>query len=226
MFANFELGVMRNGILIDSIIPEIVQNKDLLKVSSSSSMSEFPVAHLSSKEKVVNQRLMLFSKGDLLTVRARKDSDDEFKLVFKGVFHTKKFSFDKKTNEEHLEIMAIHSFYMLSRMNLSDIKNYSNISFCDFLSVLVKFIGLNMNDIYIQANIRNIKINMLAYNTNLFRMFKVICFQNNLSIDFNMDNTIKIEYREDKLKRILGQKPVATLREDDMLSGEIQFDSI
>jgi hypothetical protein len=220
MFANFELGIMRNGILVDSIIPQIVQNKDLLRVSSSSSMSEFPVAHLSSKEKSINQKLMLSSKGDLLTIRSRKDSEDNFNLIFKGIFHTKKLSFDKKTNEEHLEIMAIHSFYILSRMNLSGVKNYSNISFCDFLSELVKFAGMNINDIYIPENIKNIKINMLVYNANLFRMFKIICFQNNLSVDFNMDNTVRIEYREDKIKRILGQKPVAILTDNDILSGE------
>jgi hypothetical protein len=220
MFANFELGIMRNGILVDSIIPQIVHDKGLLRVSSSSSMSEFPVAHLSSKEKTINQKLMLFSKGDLLTIRARKDPNDEFKLIFKGIFHTKKFSFDKKVNEEHLEIIAIHSFYILSRMQLSSIKNYSNISFDNFLFEIVKLAGININDIYTLDDIKDIKINMLAYNANLFRLFKVICFQNNLSVDFNIDNTVKIEYREDKLKRILGQKPVVTLTDNDILSGE------
>jgi hypothetical protein len=220
MFANFELGIMRNGILIDKFIPQIVQNKDLFSVSSSSSVSEFPVTHLLSKEKVVNQKLMLFSRGDLLTVQARKDSNDEFKLIFKGIFHTKKFSFDKKTNEENLEIIAIHSFYILSRMQLSGMKNYSNISFGDFLSEIVKLVDVNINDIYALDSIKNIKMNMLIYNANLFRVFKVMCFQNNLSVDFNMDNTITIEFQGDKLKRILGQKPVAILTNDDILSGE------
>ena len=219
MSADFKLNVIRNNQEIGNIVPSIEEYKeDLFNLKISSSVSKFPIANLFSKSIEINKLFMTFSKNDFLGISTRINMNDDFKPFFKGVFMNKNIKYTKDTNETELTISAIHSAFKLTYIQFNDIKSYNNIRFDDFLNEIANIIDIKPNDILASDDIKKINIRLISYNTNIFRIFKDICLQNNLSVNFEMNNTILIEYAKDKVKRILGQEPVVTLTQDDILS--------
>jgi len=219
MLANFRLAIIRNNQEICNIIPKMAEDKkDLSNFNITSSISEFPIANLTSKTEEINKLLMTFSKNDFLEISVRNSENDGFKSYFKGVFMTKHFSYNKNPDETELKISAIHSAFKLTFIQFKGIKSYNNICFNDFINEIANIIDIKSDDILVSDEIKKINIRLISYNTNIFRMFKDICLQNNLSVNFEMNNTILIEYAKDKAKRILGQRPVFTLTQNDILS--------
>jgi hypothetical protein len=218
MLAKFKLAVIRKDEEICSIVPEIIEGKDLFKITASSSLTEFPIANLNSRTEKINKLFMTFSKNDFLSISNKKNENDNFEPFFKGIFLNKHINYSKNTNETELKISAIHSFFKLTLLQFRDIKSYNNILFNDFLTEITNIIDIRPDEISVSDEIKKINIRLISYNTNVFRIFKDICLQNNLSVDFGMNNTINIEYINDKTKRILGQKPVFTITQDDILS--------
>jgi hypothetical protein len=120
--------------------------------------------------------------------------------------------------ETELKISAIHSAFKLTFVQFKGIKSYNNISFDDFLTEIANIIDIKPDEISVSDEIRRINIRLISCNANIFRIFKDVCLQNNLSVEFGTNNTILIEYANDKAKRILGQDPVVTLTPNDILS--------
>jgi hypothetical protein len=222
MDADFRLAIIRNDQEICSIVPQIKEDKehkqDIYKLNVCSSVSAFPIADLSSKVKEINDTCITFAKNDFLSISVKKNTDNDFSPFFKGIFLSKNLSYNKDSKETELKISAIHSFFKLSLIQYKDIRSYNNIYFSDFITEIANLVNIRPNEISMSDVMRKINIRLMSYNANIFRLFKDICLQNKLSVDFGMNNTVNIEYADEKTKRIFGQKPVATLTPDDILS--------
>jgi hypothetical protein len=222
MDADFRIAIIRNDEEICSVIPKTNENieydKDLYKFEVSNSVSKFPIANLCSKAEEINNTCITFAKNDFLSISVKKNVNDDFQPFFKGIFLTKNLSYNKDPEETELKISAIHSFFKLSLIQFKDIKSYNNICFCDFITEISNLVNIKSNEISMPDEIKKINIRLISYNANVFRIFKDICLQNNLSVDFEMNNTVNIEYADDKAKRIFGQKPSFTITQDDILS--------
>jgi len=186
---------------------------------SSSSIYEFPTAHLKATNTEINQLFMGFSKSDIVRISVAKDSSNApHEIMFEGEFHEKvtKIENNGESMELNLDIRAIHSFYRLSMLTFSSKVNFHNASFKDFIDWLIKSANISS-----KVNIDNIlcdsPVNVVSSKTNAFRLFKDVCLIKDAVVTFHSDNSVSIEHKETKRKLIYGKEAV-TLTDKDIIS--------
>jgi hypothetical protein len=214
---EIKLILFRNDEEIGSIIPRYEKGVNDFELKTNSSIHEYPNALFKSQIQHINELFMTFSKNDLLQIDIRKDEIEAPTILFRGVFFKKNVNYQKEGNSLTIEIEAIHSFFKLSQIYLEGKKIYENVSFYEFLKELMDLADIK-SIIYITDDIKRKTIQGQSQNINAFRLLKDICFQKKLSISFNSDDSVTIENAEEKRKKILGQTPIATIKQEDIIS--------
>ena len=210
--------IIRNSEIISTITPDQKEGEDDYQISSSSSVRSFPTLSIKSSNPEINAPFMSFSKGDIIRLSVPDSLNREYRTLFEGAFYRKSTKMETESNTLVLEIDAIHSFFMLSTLELSSSEYFSEITFDDFLSKLFDLTGYN-SKLSISPELLNVKISGVSHNTNAFRVFKEVCLMVNAAVTFNTDNTISIDSRAEKLNR-LRSRETQTITDNDIISLE------
>lgn len=214
---EIKLILIRNDFEIGNVVPKRTEGVNDFELKTNSSVRQYPTAYFKSSNQEINQLFMTFSKEDILQINIKTDEMKESSIMNRGVFFRKNINFQKEANSLTIEIEAVHSFFKISQIFLNGSKNYDDISFNDFLLDIMLIANVK-SKVYISDDIKNIKIYGQSRNINAFMLLKDVCFQNNLSISFNNDDSVTIEKADDKRKNILGQAPVAIISDKDIIS--------
>lgn len=198
--------VIRDHSIISTVVPDLEEGKDDYKMSSSSSIHSFPTLSINSSNPEINSSFMDFSKSDIVRLSVCNNPKNHFITLFEGEFSKKTTRFENKQNKIVLEVDAIHSFFKLSMLELSSSIQLTGITFGEFVSKLV-----DMGEIYskvtINPDLSDIKIMGMSYKTNTFRLFKEVCLMCDAAVSFNTDNSVDIDFRAQKLRKIRGGEP-------------------
>lgn len=220
---KIRLELIRGDDVVKTVEPSMNENINDLELSTGSSINLFPTLSIKSSNPEVNQIFMGFSRHDGVRFLVSDTAGNTFKTIFEGEFNKMTTKIENNPSKIDLDIQAVHSFFRLSTLELSSILEFKEIPFKDFVRQLVEIAEIS-SKVFIEDNLAQIPIIGLSRNTNAFRLFKEVCFMINASVTFNMDNTVNIELRSDRLNH-LKSATVLTLEEKDMIS-IVKTDSI
>ena len=212
------LEIVRDNIVIGTVSPEIGGDSNDFKISATSSVNSFPTASFESSNPDINSLFMSYSKPDLMRISICSNIEDQFSTMFEGEFYKKQTKYERDTKLT-INVQAIHSFFRLSLLELSSIQEFKNVTFREFVDNLLKLTGIK-SKVHIDTSLEALSIRGLTRNTNAFRLFKEVCLIMNASINFNMDNSVDINSRSERLKLIQTQEPVC-ITDKDIISSEI-----
>lgn len=215
---KIRLELIRGDDVVKTVEPSMDESLNDLEFSTGSSISLFPALSIKSSNPEVNQIFMGFSKHDIVRFLVSNATDDSFTTMFEGEFNKSTMKFENKPSKIDLDIQAVHSFFRLSTLELSSILEFKEIPFKDFVRQLVEIAEIS-SKVFIEDNLSQIPITGLSRNTNAFRLFKEVCLMINASVTFNMDNTVNIELRSDRLNH-LKSATVLTITDKDIISME------
>ena len=220
---KIRLELIRGDTVVNTVEPSMDESLNNLKFSTGSSINSFPTLSIKSSNSEVNEIFMGFSKHDIVRFLVSHAMDNSFTIMFEGEFNKSTMKIESKPSKIDLDIQAIHSFFRLSTLELSSTLEFKETLFKDFVRQLVEIAEIS-SKVFIEDNLSQMPITGLSRNTNAFRLFKEVCLMINASVTFNMDNTVNIELRSDRLNH-LKSATVLTLEEKDMIS-IVKTDSI
>lgn len=220
---KIRLELIRGDTVINTVEPSMDESLNNLKFSTGSSINSFPTLSIESSNPEVNEVFMGFSNHDIVRLLISNTMDNSFTIMFEGEFNKSTMKIENKTRKIDLDIQAVHSFFRLLTLELSSALEFKETLFKDFVRQLVEIAEIS-SKVFIEDNLSQIPITGLSRNTNAFRLFKEVCLMINASVTFNMDNTVNIELRSDRLNH-LKSATVLTLEEKDMIS-IVKTDSI
>jgi len=216
---RFKIDLIRDNKTIGTVEPNKgdIENDDL-KISSTSSIYEFPTASFESFDPEINKLFLSYSKQDLLRISLSNNNLNDFEVIFEGEFNRKETKFDKEKNDGKLflNIHAIHSFYKLSMLELTTVQSFNNITFKDFVHMLVNIASIP-SQIIIEDKLSKELLRGISKHTNALRLFKEVCLLKNAVVTFNRDNSVNIDKRIDKFKEIHSKTPT-TITDKDIIS--------
>lgn len=212
------LELIRNNIVINMVEPNMEGSTDDFEISTTSSINSFPTLSFNSTNSEVNQVFMDFSKHDVVRLSISSTPDNIYTTIFEGEFNKKSIKFESEENTLDIDIQAIHSFFSLSTLELSSIKQFKGIHFKEFVTILVEMAGIN-SEIAIDNELSEVIIIGLSRHTNAFRLFKEVCLMINASVTFNPDNTVTIESRPKKINNMKNRE-IMTLNDKDIITSE------
>jgi len=198
---KIRLDIIRDNTIVDSL-----DNPDILKISTSSSVHSFPTLYFLSSNNELNKAFMTYSKLDIMRLSVNHGNDNQYNTMFEGEFLKKNIKFEGESNMLTLEVEAIHSFFRLSLLEISSVQKFNEVNFEDFVLNLAKMAEIK-SKIYIADNLKKILITGLSRNTNAFRLFKEVCLILNATVVFNSDNTVNIESRAERVNSIRASEP-------------------
>jgi hypothetical protein len=217
------LEIIKNNNIVKTVEPSNSKSNDDCNISTNNSVNSFPTLSVKSSNPDVNSFFMDFSKFDIIRLSLSAPPNNQYINLFEGEFSKKTIKFEKKTNQLTLDIEAIHSFFRLSMLKLTSTQEFTGITFQEFVSKLVTMAEIN-SKITISEELSREKITGLSKNTNAFRLFKEICLIVDAGVTFNTNNTVEIDYRQNKLIKLRSSQ-VTKITETDIISVETK-DSI
>lgn len=212
------LELIRGDTVVNTIEPSMHAGSNDLEFSTSSSVNSFPILSLKSSNSEVNQIFMGFSKHDIVRLSVSNTTDNSFTTMFEGEFNKKTIKIENKPSKMNLDIQAIHSFFRLSTLELSSTLEFKETTFKAFVINLLEIAEIS-SKVSIENNLSTLPITGLSRNTNAFRLFKEVCLMINASVIFNIDNTVSIESRTERLNQIKSNN-VKIITEKDIISME------
>lgn len=220
---KIRLELIRGNTVVNTVEPTMDEGLNDLEFSTGSSINLFPTLSIKSSNPEVNKIFIGFSKHDIVRFLVSNTMDNSFTTMFEGEFNKITTKIENKPSKIDLDIQAVHSFFRLSTLELSSTLEFKETLFKDFVTQLVEIAEIS-SKVFIEDNLSQIPITGLSRNTNAFRLFKEVCMMINASVTFNMDNTVNIELRSDRLNHLKSATAV-TLEEKDMIS-IVKTDSI
>ena len=211
------LDLIRDGIIIGTVVYEAREKSDNIKVSSTTSIDAFPIASFESCDPELNRLFMSYSRRDFMRLSVCNGKNEEYLLMFEGEFYGKNVKTEGK--EINLTIQSIHSFFYLSLFELQSPKEFKNITFKNFILYILDLADIK-SKVHIEKKLENLPIHGLSRNTNLFRLFKEICLIVDASVTFDRDNSVCIDTRSEKIKNFRSKDPIH-ITEKDIISFEI-----
>ena len=211
------IDLIRNGIVIGTVIYEMGEKPDDIKISSKTSIDAFPIASFESYNPELNRLFMSYSRRDFMRLSMCNEKNEEYLLMFEGEFYSKNVKMEEK--KVNLTIDSIHSFFYLSLFELQSPKEFKNMTFKDFILSILDLADIK-SKVHIEKKLENLPIHGLSRNTNLFRLFKEICLIVDASVTFDKDNSVRIDTRSEKIKSFRSKDPIH-ITEKDIISFEI-----
>lgn len=206
--------LIRDSKIVGTVVPKGGSDSGILNMTSRSSLGSFPSASFKSSNSELNQVFLGFSKLDLLRISICNSKDNSVSTMFEGEFLKK--DIENGQNNIVLSIQAVHSFFRLSLFEVSSAQEFNNISFKQFVDMLVD-LAVIKSKILIGEKLGNSLVQGLSKKTNGFRLFKEVCLIKNAVATFNADNSVNIDERHEKNKEVMSRAPVY-LSEKDLVS--------
>lgn len=204
--------IIRKDIVVHTIDPKMDSSPSNLSIKTNASLFQFPMMDIKSSDSELNAALMDYSKTDLIRLLIAKE-DEMHTLLYEGEFYKKDISFVSAGNSLTINTEAIHSFFKLSLYEFPKTQDFDNISFGDFVSMLVNFADIN-SKLIISPEIAELRIKGRSNRTNAFRLFKEICILKDAFVRFNSDNSVSIETRSNAIAKMKSMTPLEITDKD------------
>lgn len=212
-----KLEVIRNNAVICVVEPKQSEKTNDYQLSSNSSIFEFPTASLATTNAEINSLLLGFSKSDLVRISMSHDGAD-YISIFTGEFLSKKITKERDDHNLQINAQAVHSFFKLSLLNLTDTHKFNKTKFGDVISWLANSANIP-SEIYINDSLGESLISGTVNKINAFRLFKEVCSLKGAIVTFNSDNSVHIEYKKEKVAKIRLKAPI-TITDNEIISFE------
>lgn len=210
--------LIRNKQIIGTVEPMNDGKADNVNMTTTSSIEDFPLSSFTSTNPELNKLFLSFSKNDLMLLSVRTDENSDFQTMFRGDFFKMNTKFEKEPDILTLEVEAIHSFYKLSLLQFQSEITFSNLPFQDFVTKLLENTAID-SKVLIDKELSRFPVTGISRKTNAFRLFKEVCLLAGATASFSSDNSVNIDFRENKIHRIRKSTPV-TITADDILSSK------
>lgn len=212
-FHKTRIEIIRNNVVISTLIPVIQEGMDDFEMSTSSSVNSFPTLYIKSSNSDITTPFMDFSNKDFVRLSVSSLPNNEYITMFEGEFRKQLTKCEGNPEKRELEINAIHSFYRLSIMELSSSKEFLGITFGEFVTNLVSMANIR-SKVIIDNELTNIKIMGLSNCTNALRLFKEVCLIIKATVTFNTDNTVDIGFRAKRREEISSSQATKIFAKD------------
>jgi len=202
----------------DDVILDITPSLDKdesMKISSSSSIVEFPSLQFEVNLKDKYNALYSISDNDMVKFLIKKNDSDMFDTLFNGTFLSKNIKMEKDKVFSNIKMQFIHSFYKISLLQIRT-KNMENITLLNFLNEVMTAANINCK-IIAKDEILSLCFHGKVHNTNAFRVFKEFCIMNELIVIFESNNSISIDFRKSMREKMHTSIPI-TIKQDDIVS--------
>lgn len=202
------------------VVSAFTLNSDLVKLTSKSSVYEFPTLQIESNDPELSNLLMGFEKEERLRLwwSHPNTTEDTFTLGCEVGFYKKNTRFDRKDGRDTLSINAegIHSAFNLALCELPDAQDFCDCDFGTFVRMLFELADVRC-DLKIDKFLEKKEITGLTRRTNVYRLFKEVCMFIGASVLFKPDNSVYIESVSQRYERLSSVEPTV-IDENDIIS--------
>ena len=213
---NVRIELVRQNEVVGTAMP----NRESDKLTSNSSVFEFPTMQIESDDPELSSLLMGFAKEERLRLWWDRSSnaDGSFTLGCEVGFYKKETSFNRKDGQDRLSIRAegIHSAFKLALCELPSERKFNECTFGTFVRTLFELADIQC-DLYIDESLEKKEFDGLTRRTNVFRLFKEVCMFMGASVLFKPDNSVHIEPAHQRLGRVASVEPM-TIDDNDIIS--------
>lgn len=204
----------------NEVVGAVTPNSELVKITSNSSVFEFPTMKIESEDPGLSDLLMGFAKEERLRLwwDRSPNADGSFMLGCEVGFYRKDTEVHRKEGQEVLSIRAegIHSAFKLALLELQGEKSFGDCTFGNLVRTLFDQAGVQC-DLHIDEFLENKEFTALTRRTNVYRLFKEVCMFVGASVLFKPDNSVHIEPAHQRLRRLASVEPT-TITEKDIIS--------